>query len=172
MSDETKSNLPVWLIVSLVANALLIGLLIGGGLGHRRGGGPSMGGGEQALIRGIDQAVPEDQRRAVRKAFRSAFSDTREQRLRVREARRELASLLGAETYDAEAVRRGFEDLRNADAVMKSQMHGVLAEQFGTLTVEQRQAVLRESNRRDSRRRFRNGGQDRSRGEERFRRRD
>ena len=36
MSEDTKSRLPIWLIVSLMANALLIGLIIGGGLGQRK----------------------------------------------------------------------------------------------------------------------------------------
>ena len=43
MSEDTKSRLPIWLIVSLLANALLIGLIIGGGLG-RGGSGSSAGG--------------------------------------------------------------------------------------------------------------------------------
>ena len=54
MSEASKSRLPLWLIVSLLVNALLIGLLIGGGLGQRKGG-PSPGGAgatdERALIR-------------------------------------------------------------------------------------------------------------------------
>ena len=78
MSDSPKTRLPIWLIASLMANALLVGLLIGGGLGQKRAGPPIGGGGsEQALMRGIDQAVPSDQRRAVRQAFRRAFADTR-----------------------------------------------------------------------------------------------
>ena len=38
MSETSKSRLPVWLIVSIVVNALLIGVLIGGGLGQRKAG--------------------------------------------------------------------------------------------------------------------------------------
>ncbi|MHA7901218.1 MAG: periplasmic heavy metal sensor [Henriciella sp.] len=153
MNEATKSKLPIWLIVSLLANALLIGVLIGGGLGQRKAGPPPGGAGqEQALIRGIDQAVPADQRRAVRQAFRRAFADTRQERIRVRDARRELGQLLAAESYDADAVAAGFKELRDADAAMKARMHDVLAEQFGQLTAEQRRAILRDASRRDRRR--------------------
>ena len=71
MSEASKSRLPIWLIVSLMANALLIGLLIGGGLGQHSAGPPAVrGGGEQALMRGIDQALPAEQRRELRRVFR------------------------------------------------------------------------------------------------------
>lgn len=149
MSDSAKSRLPIWLIASLMANALLVGLLIGGGLGQKRAGPPvGVGGSEQALVRGIDQAIPEGERRAVRQAFRRAFADTRQERVRLRDARSELGRRLSAEPYDAEAAREGFEDVRNADAAMKARMHDVLANQFGNLTAEQRRAVIQDFNRR------------------------
>ena len=149
MSDVTKSRLPIWLIASLMANALLIGLFIGGGLGQKRAGPPLGGhGGEQALIRGIDQSVPEDQRQAVRRTFRRAFADTRQERIRLRDVQSELGRRLSAEPYDAEAVRDAFEEMRKAEAAMKARMHDVLAEQFGTLTAEQRRAVIEDFNRR------------------------
>lgn len=158
MSDSPKTRLPIWLIASLMANALLVGLLIGGGLGQKRAGPPvNGGGGEQALIRGIDQSVPEDQRKAVRQAFRRAFADTRQERIRLREAQRDLARRLSADPYDAEAVRNGFEEMRNADAAMKARMHDVLADQFGGLSAEQRRAVIENFNRRPRARRGRDG---------------
>ena len=159
MSDTAKSKLPIWLIVSLLVNALLIGLLIGGGLGQRKAG-PSPGGeggDEQALIRSIDQALPSDQRQAVRRAFRQAFADTRQERVRVRDARRSLGRLLGADPYDADAVQAGFRELREADAAMRARMHEELARQLGSLTVEQRRAILRDASNND-RRRFRRDG--------------
>lgn len=152
MSESSKLRLPIWLIVSLLANALLIGLLIGGGLGQKRAGPPVPGGGsEQALMRGLDQAVPSDQRRVVRQAFRRAFADTRDERLKLRDARRDLGRLLAADPYDAKAVAEGFQAMRDAEAAMKAGMHNVLAEQFGALSAEQRQALIRDFNRRSNR---------------------
>ncbi|MEO0608251.1 MAG: periplasmic heavy metal sensor [Pseudomonadota bacterium] len=148
MSEGTKSRLPVWLIVSLLANALLIGVLIGGGLGQRKAGPPVVRiGGEDALMRGIDRAVPADQRRLVRLAFRRAFTDSRQERIRVREARQALTGLLAAEDYQAAKVQEGFAELRTAEAAMKGRMHDVLAEQLGALSVEQRRSILSDFNR-------------------------
>lgn len=154
MSDTKTSKLPIWLVVSLIVNALLIGVLIGGGLGQRKAGPPpgGPGGSEQALIRGIERSLPDDQRQIVRRAFRQAFVESREQRIAVRDARQRVARLLAAETYDADAVRESFQQLREADAAMRAQMQDVLAEQFGTLTAEQRRAILEDLNRRSRRR--------------------
>ena len=152
MSDATSSKLPIWLIVSLIANALLIGVLIGGGLGQRKAGPPpSAVGQEEALIRGIDRALPDEERREVRQIFRRAFADSREERVRVRNARRALGRLMNANSYDADAVRAGFEELREADAAMKARMHNLIADQFGTVSAEQRRIILRESNRANRR---------------------
>ena len=145
MSEGTKTRLPIWLIVSLLVNALLIGLLIGGGLGQRKAGpGVIAGGAEQALMRAVDRGVASDQRGNVRTAFRRAFADTRPERVRIRNARRELAKLLAARDYDSRAVEAAFAELRDADAAMKAQMHSVLAEQFQELTPDQRRAVVRD----------------------------
>jgi len=153
MSEAPKSRLPIWLIASLMANALLVGLFIGGGLGQRKAGpSASIGGGEQALIRGIEQALPDDQRQTVRQAFRRAFSDSRDQRILVRDARRKLGRVLSADPYDAAVVRDTFRDLRDADSIMRARMHDVLAEQFGALSMDQRRAIVEDLSRRESRR--------------------
>lgn len=154
MSETRTSRLPIWLVVSLIVNALLIGVLIGGGLGQRKAG-PAPGGGpasEQALIRGIDRSLPDDQRRIVRRAFREAFAGSRQERIRVRDARQRLGQLLAAESYDADAVQQSFQQLREADSAMRARMHDVLAEQFGALTMEQRRAIIRDLNKRGERR--------------------
>lgn len=153
MSESTKSRLPIWLIVSLIANALLIGLIIGGGLGERKSGSSSsIPGDERALIRGIDEVVPSDQRQTVRRAFRQAFEDSRVERRAVRDVRRKLASLLSAEAYDAAEVQAAFQDLRDAESAMKKRMHDVLAEQFGALNEAQRRAIFQDLSRRGVRR--------------------
>ncbi|NQY38489.1 MAG: periplasmic heavy metal sensor [Henriciella sp.] len=162
MSEDTKSRLPIWLIVSLMANALLIGLIIGGGLGQRKSGANrSIPGDERALIRGIDEAVPSDQRQTVRRAFRTAFEDSRRERRAVRDVRRKLGSLLSADSYDAAEVQTAFQELRDAESAMKKRMHDVLAEQFGALSEEQRRAIVQDLNRRGTRRGPPGGGRDR-----------
>lgn len=172
MSESSTSRLPVWLIVSLIANALLIGLLIGGGLGQRKAGPPPASiGGEQALMRGLDQALPASERRDVRQAFRRAFAESRDERKQLRDARRELTRLFANEPYDAEAVQTALADMRAADDAMKAKMHDLLAEQLGKLSVEQRRALIRDLS-RDGRS-DRRGGRDRqSPDERRFRDRD
>lgn len=159
MSETSAPKLPIWLVVSLIVNALLIGVIIGGGLGQRKSGPPPGGGpgAEQALIRGIDHSLPDDQRQAVRRTFRRAFAESRQQRIAVRDARRRLSELMAAEEYDAEAVRESFQQLREADAAMRAQIQDVLAEQFGMLTVEQRQAIIEDLNRRGPRQGRRDG---------------
>ena len=157
MSEGTTSRLPIWLIVSLMANALLIGLIIGGGLGQRRAGpaaGPAIGS-EQALMRGIDQAVSIEQRDQVRRAFRQGFANTRNERIRLRDARRQLGRLLSAQDYDAEAVEAAFSELRAADEAMTARLHAVLTEQFSTLTAEQRRLIIRDFSERNERDRLR-----------------
>lgn len=153
MSEANKSRLPLWLVASLLVNALLIGLLIGGGLGRATdsdaGGLP---GNEQTLIRGMDRVVPGEQRTEVRRAFQRGYSETRHERRQLRLARRDLSRLLTADIYDEESVRAGFERLRDAESAMKARLHEVLTEQLGTLTKEQRRLVIRDLTQRDPRR--------------------
>jgi uncharacterized membrane protein len=152
MSEATNSRLPIWLIVSLMVNALLVGLIIGGGIGQKRSGpSPSIAGDERALIRGIDESVSSDQRQTVRRAFRRAFEDSRSERIAVRNIRRELGRALTADSYDAAEVQATFEKLRDAESAMKKRMHDVLAEQFGELSEDQRSAIMKDLNQRGQR---------------------
>ena len=116
MSEQTTSKLPIWLVVSLIANALLIGVLIGGGLGHRKAGPPAgggdSGGNEQALMRGIDRsAAGRPEAPCAPRLPRGFCRIARRTCGRLREARQRLSQLLAAETYDAEAVQREFQTL-------------------------------------------------------------
>ena len=155
MTETPGSRLPIWLVVSLIVNALLIGLLIGGGLGKRNSGpSPHPGGGEMELARGIESVVEGEDRAAMRQALRAAFERSRGERRELRQARRDLGQLLGAEPYDREAVLAGFARMRAADGKMKAGLHDELAIQLEKLSVEQRRAMLRfvESNARQPRR--------------------
>ncbi len=166
MSEHTPSRIPVWLIISLIVNALLIGLILGGGLAKRKvpgGGGPQ--GSEMHLARGIESVISPEEREVLRKALRSAFTQTREERREVRAARLELRNLLGSEVYDIEAVKVAFARLRDADSGVKVALHDELAVQLEKLTVEQRQKVLQRVDRRPRGPHPRNGNGPRRDGE-------
>jgi len=144
MTETKASRLPIWLVVSLIVNALLIGLIIGGGLGKRRDGPPPHpGGSEMEIARGMESVVEGEDRAAMRQALRAAFERSRGERRELRQARRDLSQLLGAEPYDREAVLAGFARLRTADSNMKAGLHDELAIQLEKLSAEQRRAMLR-----------------------------
>lgn len=142
MTETIKRNLPIWLIVSLIVNALLIGLLVGGGLRQKSPQSGGAVGGERAFVESIDRVVAEEDRAQVRRAFRSAYGDSRDARRAVRDARQALAETISAEVYNEAAVIAAFEKMRIADDVAKAALHDALAVQLGSLTKDQRAAVL------------------------------
>ena len=149
-----QSKLSFWLVGSLLVNALLVGVLIGGGLHQRSAGGPPpAASGEMALVREMDSSLSGEDRRIVRRAMRTAFAETREQRTELRNARQNLVAVLAQEPYDSAAVRDGFARLREADELVKAGLHDALADQFGALTIEQRRAILERFERTDRRHR-------------------
>ena len=163
MSEQVKSRIPYWLLISLIINALLIGFIIGGGFGKRQGGGdrgPMRGGSEQAIARALDASLADADRAALRQALRSSYRASRDERLALREARQKLAKALGADVYDIQAVREAFKDIRLADGEVKSDLQDELARQFEKLPAEQRKAIVASINKRDRRRgnRDRRGG--------------
>ena len=143
MNVAEKSKRPYVLIFSLVVNALLIGVLLGGSFAKRGDRGPS-GPPHNAfeLVRGLDQAVDVDDRRQVRATLRKAFAGTRPQRGAVHQAHKDLRAALTAEPYDPAAVRTAFETLNAAEMALKTSMHDVLATELERLTPEQRAALL------------------------------
>ncbi len=155
MSETPMSRVTIFLIVSLVVNALLIGFILGGGIGKHHGedraGGARGPIGEMGLARGIERSVPNEQRSEVRKAFRRAFLDTRTQRRAVREARQDLARLMGSEKYDQAAIEEAFSKLRQAEADSRARLHTELSKQFSNLSLDDRRAILKELSRRGER---------------------
>lgn len=165
MTETSKKNVSVWLVISFAVNALLIGLIIGGGLGNRRidkDQSRIMGGGEAQLAMGITDAMTGQEKAAFQKAIRIAYLESRNKREALNAARSELNRQLIADPYDQAAVEAAFERLRAADIDVKLSLHQELAGQFGALSLEQRQAIMKslQSGRRFSgpRRRDRPGG--------------
>ncbi len=153
----TPSKLPLWLVASLIANALLIGLLIGGGLKKSTTPTPQVSPNELQIARSIHDVLPEEARRSVRRQFQQALRATQPERREIRRLRRKLRRMLLAETYDQAAVAAIFAELRAADSAMRASLHEELIQQLGELSLEQRQSVLRDlgRDRRDAARRRR-----------------
>ncbi|MEQ3744823.1 MAG: periplasmic heavy metal sensor [Henriciella sp.] len=149
MTEQTLSRFPYWLVISLIVNALLIGLLIGGGLGKRKSGGSSIiAGDERAIVRGLEQSLNDQDRRVLRRSLRSAFERTRDERRELRATRTLLSDALQADPYDRDAVSSAFARLRTADGNMKVGLQEELADQFAKLSVDQRRAIVRNLERR------------------------
>lgn len=155
MTEPVSSRLPLWLIISLIVNALLIGLVIGGGLHSKRY--PERTYTQQPFSRGLPDNLPDADRAVVRDVFRTAARHSREERESVRLARRELATALNREPYDRDEVVQAFERLRSADMAVRQRLHEDLANRLEGLSPDQRRAILYTLDRRDRRDR-RHGG--------------
>lgn len=159
MSAEAKSRTPWALIISIAVNGLLIGLLAGVMLagGPKRGGPPPGGpgpggGGDRALARDIVQAAPIEERQAMREVLTQAWRASEADRRAIHEAQRKIGAAMAAESYDAEAVRNGFAEWREADARVKARVQEALVGVIGQLPAERRQALAKALAERDQRR--------------------
>ncbi|MEZ6001390.1 periplasmic heavy metal sensor [Hyphomonas sp.] len=137
MSDtsDTPRQWPLWLIVSLMANMILVGLMAGFLLQAGPKGKPD--GPPRERISWGERDDPN--REAVRRVFKQAFKASAEERMARVESRRQLAEAVTAEPYDADAVRTAFRNLRSADDAVNEVTHDSMAELFATMTVEERQ---------------------------------
>lgn len=139
------SALGIVLAISLIANALLLGLWIGNAMGkgkppHDRG---HRGGNEEAVIaRALESIMPEGARQEMRAAFREGFREAAPYMLQKRQARQELKAALGAEPFAPAAVEAAFDRILEADERLTRSFHGVLAEELAGLTQEQRNELV------------------------------
>ena len=139
--SETRPTrrIPFWLTLSVMANLLLVGLLIGAALrAPDYGRGPE--GMEERRPPMLEGADPEDRmvvRKMMMEAFRSAEAEMDDRRV----VRKTLGEALEIDPYDPEAVRRAFASLRIADEVVHSKIQESLVHRMGDLTLEQRKSL-------------------------------
>lgn len=158
--SRTRALSPVGIVlaVSLIVNALLVGLLIGRTLGDEdrppkdRGG---RGGDEFEIARAIEQVVPEDTHDDIRSAFREAFREARPLIGEKRSAQRALRETLAADPFDRDAMRAAFENIRTIDDRLTRTFQGTLVEELAELTPQQRQDMAAWLDEMDERRRER-----------------
>ncbi|HPE47415.1 MAG TPA: periplasmic heavy metal sensor [Hyphomonas sp.] len=137
--SETPSrrprHVPFWLVLSLMANMMLVGLVAGMVLRAPRGPEPQ-----------FDRREPEwvasnGERAKIGLIMRGAYDSSKEQRSERAAARKALGDALATDPYDADAVRAAFARLRAADESVHSAMHEQMIEQFATLPVDERMRI-------------------------------
>jgi uncharacterized membrane protein len=134
------------LLISLAVNVLLVGVVGGATLADLRN---QRDRGEAAIgrapnMRTLLSALPPERAQEVRARVVDAWRDAREQRRAARQARVAVAQAVGAETYDAVAVRRAFAQMRAADGALAEHFQGVVVDAMATMTVQERRALLRD----------------------------
>lgn len=136
------SRTPIWLIVSLLANMLLIGVVAGGllaGGGEQRHHPPRLNEGD--VVRSIVRAAPSEERAEMRRAFRQAWRESRELRRARSEARQRVNAAMTVEPYDAEAMQEAFANLREAEIALQARIQTLLAHRLSALEPDQRRAL-------------------------------
>ena len=140
MSDPTpKRRIPFWLTLSIMANLLLLGLVVGSVLRspHHRLGPDGMAPQRPPILGEASHGDRMMVRRIMMEAFQSADMEVADRRA----VRATLGEALQIDPYDPEAVRRAFASLRMSDEAVHTAIHESLVDRLGELSVEQRTAL-------------------------------
>lgn len=152
----------LWLFVSLAVNLLLVGLIVGANLGEVRQqrDRAAMAVGRMPNMRVVLDALPPERADDVRTKVVDTWRQAKEERRGARQARIELMKTVGAQTYDANAVRAGFARVRDADARVAARFHDVVTDAMQEMTPAERREMLRRlAQRRADIRRLRPGAE-------------
>ena len=154
-SPAPKQPLPIWLIVSLALNLLLVGGIAGWTLAPRAA--PlvetTQWSKPNSAADHSDRAERRETRRAARDRLRETWRATRETRRELQTAREALKTAIITEPYDEARVATAFQTMRDAEARLERTTQDYLLTTLGKMRQEEREA-LAESMLRD-RSRFR-----------------
>jgi uncharacterized membrane protein len=133
-------RVPFWLVISLMANMALVGLVAGLLL---RTGPSQVSPGSRPPERFVWASRDDGSRNAIEMVFREAFQASDAERKARDESRKALAIAVTSEPYDAEAVRKAFASLREADDSVNQATHEAMVDLFATLPLEDRKHMAR-----------------------------
>jgi uncharacterized membrane protein len=128
------------LVASLLLNVFLLGS-IGGGLYHWRNLQAAI---EPSHAHGLRQALaglPEARRHELHQALRQSRADNQNLLAARREARQAVIQQLREPQLDRQALDRDLSKAREADAALRAQVDGLLADFAGNLAPEERQTL-------------------------------
>lgn len=139
-----KQQLPIWLIVSLALNLLLIGGLAGWALAPD----PTPLTETSRWTRTApsspdrsDQAERRQTRRAARERLRETWRATHETRRELNTARETLKAAIVADPYDEARVASAFQAMREAEAKLERTTQDYLLTTLGKMRQEEREAL-------------------------------
>lgn len=136
LSRRTAIALGALLVLSLCLNLFVAGLVVA------RMGGPGRGA-DAAMARQerFFRSLPEEAQPVVREVFREHRPEISARFARLREARREVATLLRAETLDRGALDAAMAEVRARGAEAQEVLHAAMAEAAARLPPEARHAM-------------------------------
>ena len=141
MDGRAKIILVASIVVNLfLAGALAGALVVGSRFVQERS--EARGGDRPGMLRAV-QAVPSERRQLLREVMRDQALAARPDLQAARQARRNAARLIGAETYDAAAVEAALKQAREADLAARAKIDTALAARLAELTPEDRAAFAR-----------------------------
>ena len=134
----TPRQLPFWLVISLMANMMLVGLLAGFMLRP----GPAKPFVERSQER-FSWVQNDGEGAPVALVLREAFRASENERETHVAARKALAEAVAKNPYDEQAVRAAFRALREADDSVNESTHEAMVKLFATLPAEERAHMAR-----------------------------
>ncbi len=134
---RTEKRLTIGLVISVGLNLLIVGFIAAMAAGFHHGRGP-----EFAVDRIAEHLEPEA-RDALRASVAANKDELRQNFRAIRDAHRQAADTLRAETLDQAALEQAFADARVAQTNMFATMHRIMAETAAEMTYEERQELAK-----------------------------
>lgn len=153
MTPEPKAKMPRWakftLIGSLALNLLVLGLIGGAALkfhhgpgwkhGHMRGMG---------FARHYFRGLPRERRKEIRSIIRKRRAELKPYWMKIREARKVMATAIGQDPFDKEKLQAALTALHKAEFASREASQVIMTDIAQQLTPQERKEFLEHFERR------------------------
>lgn len=134
LSGRTATTAIVALVLSICLNVFIAGLIAGRATRDDILPPRNAGGGLERFM----ATMPAEARPVIRRALRDHRTGLQDLVVGVRRARRDAASVVGAEPFDGAAFEAALATVRDRSRALEAAVHGIIAEAIGELTPETR----------------------------------
>ena len=115
---------------------------------------------EERSARAAMDDLPRDERREFRKKLGMEWRSAGDLRSEMIEIRKNISEAMSSETYDAEAVAKAFDALRNKENEVRARFHTSISDYLASLSDEDRLKLIERAEQRKDRRFERRDGDD------------